>query len=89
MKYVKFTCDTPFCGTEKEEYLAFEDTVTEEELYEILDDMIYENAESFEYCATGWDEDFKSEEDREAYYEDCSGEWKFVSEEEYYENVKE
>lgn len=89
MKYVKFMYDTPYCGTDGEEYLAFDDNITEKELNEILNDMVYQNAESFEYCATGWDEDFESEEDREAYYEDCSGNWVFVSEEEYSENVEE
>lgn len=89
MKYVKFICDTPYCGTKMEEYLSFDDDVTEEELNDILNDRIYDNAESFEYCATGWGEDFESEEDREAYYEDCTGSWAFVTKEEYEENTSE
>lgn len=89
MKYVKFICDTPYCGTETEEYLSFDDDITEEELNDILNDIIHDNAESFEYCATGWGEDFESEEDREAYYEDCTGSWAFVTKEEYEENISE
>lgn len=36
MKYVKFMCETPFCGTELEEYCAFEDEVMEVELDAVL-----------------------------------------------------
>lgn len=86
MKYVKFMCETPFCGTNNEEYLAFEDSITEGELDDILNDMVYDNAQSFEYCATGWDFNFESEEEREAYYEDCCGNWVYISKEEYEEN---
>lgn len=88
MKYVKFMCETPFCGTELEEYCAFEDNITEEELDDILNDMVYDNAQSFEYCATGWGSDFESEEEREAYYEDCCGSWVYISKEEYEENKR-
>lgn len=88
MKYVKFMCETPFYGTDSEEYCAFEDNITKEELDDILNDMVYDNAQSFEYGATGWNSDFESEEEREAYYEDCYGSWVYISKEEYEENKR-
>lgn len=86
MKYVKFWAETPYCGTDAEDYQEFEDDVTEEELNEILYEMVADNAESFEYLATGWGEDFESEEERNSYYEDCTGGWRFITEREYREN---
>lgn len=90
MKYVRFTAETPYCGTTIDEYQFFDDNITDEELGEIASEIIYHNAESFEYLATGWGEDFESEEDRESYYQDCTGGWDIISEEEYcnhlYEN---
>lgn len=65
----KVTCYTPYCGTDTT-YWVFADhegDIPKEE----LDDWVHENAESFEYLATGWDEDFETEEDREDYYADC------------------
>lgn len=50
--------------------------------------MIYDNAQSFRHCATGWGSDFESEEEREAYYEDCCGSWVYISKEEYEENKR-
>ena len=65
----KVTCYTPYCGTDTI-YWVFADhegDIPEEE----LNDWVYENAGSFEYLATGWDEDFETEEDREDFYADC------------------
>lgn len=89
MKYVKFTYNTIICGVGKEKYMAFKDDIAEEELSKILGDIIYESIASFQYrAATRWGDDFESEEES-YWFDDCSGEWEFVSEEEYYENVKE
>lgn len=36
-----------------------------------MEDLVRDNAEGFEYLATGWGEDFETEEEREDYYADC------------------
>ena len=48
MKYYKFTAETPFCGTDHEEYQAYEKELTEAELNEIADEICADNAESFD-----------------------------------------
>ena len=86
MKYIKFSGGNGYCGCEFEEYQAFDDNVSEETLGEIAGDLAQNNAESYEYVATGWDEDFESEEDRNSYYEDVYCGWEEVTKEEYEEN---
>ena len=81
--------DTPYCGTEEIEYFEVPDDVTEEELNEQCDEMTYNNAESFEYLATGWDEDFENDDERNNYYDDCFGGWEFITKEEYLANTEE
>ena len=85
MKYVKFHGETGYCGCDFDEYEKYDDNVTEEFLNEVLDDMVHENGESFEYCATGWGNSWESEEEEDEYYENCSGSWEFITKEEYEE----
>ena len=91
MFYYKFTAQAVYCGTETVFYEEFEHQPTEEELNEMADDYCRENAESFEYLVTGWDdENFETEEEREealeSYREDCSCEWEEITELEYHEH---
>lgn len=87
MVYIKFVGGNGYCGCDWEEYQAFEE-FNEKEFDEILEELSYENAESYEYIATGWGEDFETEEDREDYYDRAlsEGNWFEVTEEEYEEN---
>lgn len=85
MKYYKFTAETPYCGTDYEEYRAFKDEPTEEELSEIADEICADNAASFEYLISGWDEE-PTEEEKEDYYADCCCTWVEVTEEKYLKN---
>lgn len=85
MRYFKFVADTPYCGTENEYFLECRDDITEEELNDYAEQFRFENAESFEYCATGWDDDFETEEDRQSYYEDCVCNYEEITKEEYEE----
>jgi hypothetical protein len=83
--------DTAYCGTEHIEYMAFEERPSEDELDDIAQDIANNNAESFEYLVTGWDNDeFDNDEDRAAaledYYNDVSGSWVEISKEEFEEN---
>ena len=97
MKYVKFYGSTEFCGTNYEEYVAYPDETTEEEIQEASNDMGQCNGDGYEYLATqGIDEeDYETLEDFEeaqamaieSYWEDCSDGWVYVTEEEYYENI--
>ena len=86
MKYIKFYGGNGYCGCDFEQYEAYEDDVTEEALAEIAYDLANDNAQSYEYIATGWDEDFESEEERESYYENIEYGWEEVTKEEYEEN---
>ena len=65
----KITCYTPYCGTDMEYwvYANSEEDINKDD----IETWVYDNAEGFEYLATGWDDDFESEEEREDYYADC------------------
>jgi hypothetical protein len=91
MFYFKFIADTAYCGTKCIEYMAFEERPPEIELDDIAEEIAINNAESFEYLVTGWDDDeFDNDEDRAAaledYYNDVSGCWIEISKEEFEEN---
>lgn len=95
MKYFKFTVGTPYCGTEEERYLAFPDSVTEEELEEYAEEMAHNQGESFEYLVFGWDADpvgdgemsqEEYDEQIDNFYADCHCGYVEVSEEEFVEN---
>ena len=45
-----------------------------------------DNAQSFEYIVTGWDENFELEEEREDYYGNLECGWEEITKEEYEEN---
>lgn len=94
MRYIKFTADTPYCGTEEIDYQEFHDTITEEELNDLADEIRVNHAASFEYLVTGWNyenfEDLTEEEQQELldnYYADCYCGWEEISQKEYEENT--
>ena len=90
MKYYVFIAHTSYAGTENEYYLKIEeDKVQDLEalLDEYAEEFAYENAENFEYLATSWDDDFKTEEDRESYYNDCYCDYEEITKEEYEANT--
>lgn len=84
-RYIKFTVGTPYAGTEDTIYEIYSGNTTDNFLNEMLKEYIYNNAESYEYLATGWGEDFESEEDEEDYYADCWGEWIEITKQEFKE----
>lgn len=55
MNYYKITTTTILCGTDNEHYIASQTPMSEEELRETAEELTRENAESFEYLLTGWD----------------------------------
>lgn len=93
MKFIRFWANTDYCGTDSEEYAAFEDFVTEAELDEMSEEFTVSIAETYEYLAMDWGDEFEEEEDenereerRDDYYNSCSGGWEYVTKEEYLEN---
>ncbi len=57
MFYYKFTATTEYCGTECEEFHKFENKPSEEELRVMAQEIAHDNAESYEYLVTGWDDE--------------------------------
>lgn len=90
MKYVRFYGNNGYCGTNYEEYVAFEDNVLEEEINNMSNEYAYENAEDYEYMKDAWSPEYVSEEDEDWYYENAmeSCGWNYCSEEEYRENTE-
>ena len=86
MFYYKITADTPFCGTNCEDYVASKEELTPTELDEMAEELCRNNAEGYEYLVSGWDdemlEDMSEEEQAEIienYSADCDGSWERVS----------
>lgn len=98
MIYVKFYALTGFCGTDAEEYWAFEKEQNEETFEEILNELIYETGDSyFDLERFGYvsdREEYDSEEEYEEayaqaealYWEDCTGNWSYTTREEWEDN---
>lgn len=89
MRYIKFSGGTGYCGCGFEEVEEFPDSASDTFLDGLASDKAYDNGESFTYCATGWGEDFESEQDEQDYYESCYCDWKEISKEEYERILKE
>ena len=88
MRYIRFEFGTDYCGTDNTEYQALADSVSDNEINEIANDLANENAEQYTYLATGWDDDWESEEDEASYYEGIWYEWEEISEEEYQAEIE-
>ena len=89
MFYYKIKVSTIYCETDNEHYIASQEQMTEEELRDTAEDLMRENAESFEYLITGWNdeniEDMSEDEVQELldnYYADCSCEYGEITKEE-------
>ena len=87
MRYIKIEVGNGYCGCDNTEYVEFENDITDAEIDAYAIELARDNAESFEHVATGWDEDFETENDREFYYEGAWFEWEEISEEEYNEEA--
>ena len=93
MFYYKFTASTCYCGTDHEEYHKFETKPTQDTLCIMAEEIAHDNAEQYEYLATGWDDDEiegMSEDEVEEilnnYYADAYCSFEEVTQEEYEEN---
>ena len=89
--YYKIVVNTPYCGTEQEEYVECE---TLEEAEAFAEELCRNNAEGYEYLVSGWDDEYfedltkeEQAEELENYYADCNWYVEEISEEEYFENI--
>lgn len=87
MRYFKVTADTPYCGTEVEEYLEVDETEVEnvEEYIEgFAQEVCANNAEGFEYLIAGWDYE-PTDDELEDYRAGCEYWYEEISKEEFEE----
>lgn len=92
MRYFEFIAETPYLGTKSTDYYAFEDNITIEELEQLAEELKVQNAESFEYMVTGWnDDEYEDEDERQEaldeYYADCCCTYEEITKEEYEEEM--
>ena len=80
--FVRINYSNAYCGCDVSEVLEVEN-IKEAETYAA--ESIHDYAESYTYLATGWNECFESEEEEEAYYENCTFDIEEITEEEYQE----
>lgn len=84
MRYIYFHGSTGYCGTDYHEFGEFPDETEDSIIEDISQNYAHDNADSYSYLATGWD-DFETEQDEEDYYEDaysyCG--WEEISKEEH------
>lgn len=88
-RYIIVTRSNGYCGCDSTEYYVFPEGTTDNEIDEYIEEGMYDYAESYEYIARGWDNDWESEEDEEYYYNECAFDWYEASEEEIEEHCGE
>lgn len=80
--FVRINYSNGYCGCDESEVLEVEN-IKEAEAYAV--EGVHDYAESYTYVVTGLDESFESEEEEEAYYENCTFDIEEITEEEYKE----
>ncbi len=68
MRYIHFYGSSGYCGTDYHELRTFDDDIEDSELNDISAELAHDNAETYSYLATGWSEEFESEEEEQEYY---------------------
>jgi hypothetical protein len=91
MRYFKFSYDNGVHTGAEDEYVEFDDNVTEEALNDYGVEALSAYAESYEYLASGWNEEDEEEYgyNEDDYYENCDFNYEEVTKEEYMENCEE
>lgn len=89
MRYFKFSYDNGVHTGAEDEYVEFDDNVTEEALNDYGAEALCAYAEDYDYLVLGWDKDEQDEDERDAYYENCDFSYEEVTKEEYMENCEE
>lgn len=81
-RYIVVTRNNNYCECDSEEYYIFPEGTSDSEIDKYIEEGMYDYAESYEYVARGWGEDWESEEDEEEYYNNCDFYWREATEEE-------
>lgn len=81
-RYIIVTRSNGYCGCDSTECYIFPEGTTNEEIDKYIEEGMYDYAESYEYVARGWDEDWEDEDEAEAYYNECCFDWHDATEEE-------
>lgn len=80
--FVRINYSNGYCGCDESKVMEVEN-IEEAEAYAVED--LDEYADSYAYVDTGWGVGFESEEEEEAYYENCTFYIEEITEEEYQE----
>lgn len=83
MRYFFVHGGTGYCGCDFEDVFECPDEVTEAEVDQITSEMALDNGEIYEYVASGWEEEFETEQDRDDYYAGCWCDWEEITKEQY------
>lgn len=93
MRYFEFHAETPYYGADETELCTYPDDVTEEQLNDDCETWGRNHCEGYEYLATGWDEEWEDEEERDSVVEDywngCGWGWNELTLDEYLEKREE
>lgn len=95
MRYFKFTYNNGVHTGAEDEYVEFDDNVTEQELNDYGQESLNNYAEDYSYLVLGWDNEYADEEEEDDedaesyYYENCYYSFKEITKEEYMENCEE
>lgn len=86
MRHIKYHLEIGYCGCDEEGVMPVEDSLTDDNIDEIVDSMAHEHAQAWEgderLC---WDSDMSDEEYIEAtehFYDNVSGSWHWATDEE-------
>ena len=82
--FVRITYSNGYCGCDETEVIEVENM---EEAKTYAAEGVDNYAETYTYVATGWNEEFESEEEETEYYESCIYDIEEISEEEYQEEM--
>lgn len=82
--FVRITYSNNYCGCDEVDVM---EVLNMKEAEDEATTHLQEYAENYDYVATGWGEDFESDEEREYYYENCSYEIEEITEKEYLEEM--
>jgi len=94
-KYIKVILSAGFCGTETEEYYAISEDLTTSLIDEVVGEIAHDWGESYSNLIEEvYPEDYDSKEEyeealaqaEEDFYANCSGDWYYVTKEEWKEN---
>lgn len=82
MKYYHIHGETRYCGTDIDNYEAFETKLSTQQIRDIEHEMVEDLVSAYSYLESGWDEDLTNEEEDD-FRADCYVEITEITEREY------